>query len=321
MKLFTQFAESVTGSTLPNQFKQTRFHLSLFIFIGLLLLLLLSGTTLYERSRITIATIRPQGLYRPGGDFSPRNLSENEQKRIIEFEQQQANYLDDVRRNILISNAILLVLLTFISWLGLYFVLKPLADSVQRRELFVENASHELRTPLAILYSELSLSKNITDSTKLQKVHKNALFEIKRLQLLSDTLLNRLSNTTLITTKIRLTHSVQETWVKLNDQNHTLQNNIVKNIFVTIDQSAFEQLLFNLFENATKHSPQGTVILSIFEGSKLQIKNECEANFSHKPGIGMRVQEALTESMGLTINHTTEDMQFITTINNFTLFL
>ncbi len=60
MTLLQQFADSVTGLSLPPQFRLIRIKLTAFVFVFLSLVLLLSGFNVYDTSRQGLENFRNQ---------------------------------------------------------------------------------------------------------------------------------------------------------------------------------------------------------------------------------------------------------------------
>ncbi len=215
---------------------------------------------------------------------------------------------DEVRRSenfrrvqnaILISNILLLSLFTFCTWIALYFLLLPLAKSIQEREKFLTNASHELRTPLAILHSELSLSQDEKSLKNIKKVHLEALSEIKRLQQLSNTLLGRQNDDVEI--MVNVNEMIQNAWDSLQPIN---TNEIILNVHDTGTFKAksvyFQQLIYHLIENVLKHAfpAKSTLSIQIDEKNKSIIfSNPCKSE-EYQSSTGLNTCRELAEKTG-----------------------
>jgi len=281
-------------------------------------LLLFSGLNAYEQTRIGFEKHRPRDDLR----VLQRGVVLPIDRPIIaaaldDFEQKRIEFLEQTRDQIIFSNIILALLLTLLSWISLYFLLKPLADSIREKEVFLESASHELRTPLAIMYSNLSLSKNSTDITVLQATHQDSLFEIKRLQNVSDAILNRFQDTHK-PTQIHLKSMIDRLWKKLGANPNAIlfKNEVKTGVVVTYDTIQFEQLLFNILENAGKYVGSTSMITVYTLSTSLIIENETD-QLTITPGVGIRVQHALAKNLGLTIAHTLENRTYKATISQF----
>lgn len=321
MTLLSQFAESVIGSTLPRQFRRTRLSLTLLIFLALSVLLLVSGINAYEQTRAGFEAHRvpPNAIIiTPGNDRgAPNNAAIRIQREKI-LDKEREDFLRQTRNHILVTNAALVLLLTGISWLSLFFLLKPLAQSLREREIFLENASHELRTPLAILHSNLSLSEHETDVFELKKTQKEALFEIKRLQNLSDTLLNRLQqNVVLSRSSLRVLFD--RVWKKMPQTTMRLQNKIPSGMKILTDTLQCEQLVFNILDNAVTHGVSGAVVhVELGENQAVRVSNPITPDITEcTHGIGMRVQDTIAGQLGVSLERQISQGVFEIIISGF----
>ena len=187
MTLLKQFEDSVTGLDLSNHFRSTRVKLTIFCFIILSILLLVTGYTTFETSKRGFDRNPPLAEIEAE---SGRNIRD----KIINYNMQvRAKNLEQLQLSIVINHFFLIILLTAITWISLYYLLKPLSETYREKEEFLKYTSHELRIPLAILKSDLQLSLRENDIQEIKKTNKNSLEEIDRLHLLASGFLSELS--------------------------------------------------------------------------------------------------------------------------------
>ena len=234
--------------------------------------------------------------------------------------QRRQESLNDLSKNLVFNNFALLSLLTFICWISLYFLLKPIQNSINQREEFLTQASHELRTPLAILHSELSLSEDEDDIKELQKIHIESLTEIKRLQNLSNSLLDNLSSNKEkgkdSIEKVKIEEIIKNIWEQLqpiNQKEISLDLRTEGNFIIKTNSQKLHQILFNLLDNALRYSKEKTKIeVEIAEKKQaVTIKNQSNKE-SFNPGIGLGICRQLSEEIGANlVQQITEDNIFV----------
>jgi signal transduction histidine kinase len=315
----------VTGLSLPPQFRQIRIKLTAFVFVFLSLLLVLSGFNVYETTRLGLENFRNQVNNQANNQLDIILQRQNNQDlnisgprpRLIGREVAEDSRLETLVRiqtTVIINNSGLVILLTVITWLSLFLLLRPLAKATQAREEFLIQASHELRTPLAILHSELSLSANENNIQNLKQTHQEALQEIKRLQHLSSTLLGRAPEEyeTILVDKV-----IQQAWEnlsKFNVKNLSLNLNTTGKTIIKSNSTKFYQLIFNILENAVKHSKANSDLNIELTSSQITISNLTEFN-TYKEGVGIMVANNLVKDLDLKINSTINNGTFITILN------
>lgn len=310
--------DSVTGSTLSYQFRQARIKLTLIIGLALTIVLLLSSLNIYQNTRIGFDAYRQrirQGIIRA-------RLQQPNLPPPTEFEP-YAEDLAFVVRVLTFNNLILLSILIFATWVGLYFLLKPLDESVRQREKFVAEAGHELRTPLAILYSELSLSQSENDPKKLKKVHKESLTEIKRLQNLSNSLLDRHLPDDEIQEKLNIAQTIQQVWHKLQKSGLYGKNLIlnisplISDLEITTQKASFWHIIYNILENVFKHAPTDSkleVEINTVD-QELIFRNICKSDQSNEASVGSLVLSDMCQALGLKIRYELKGEYFVTILS------
>lgn len=142
-------------------------------------------------------------------------------------------------------------------------------ETERLRSTLLSSISHDLRTPLAVMKGAASAlvddAQTLTPQTRLD-LCETVLEEIERLERLVGNVLHmtRLESGTISLTKEL--QSVEElVGGALNRSERLLAGRSVKlgipgNLFVACDPNLVEQLLVNLLENASKHTPPGTAV-------------------------------------------------------------
>lgn len=297
MTLLKQFEASVTGSDLSNHFRTTRIRLTIFCFIILSILLLFVGYSTFETSRRGFDRIPPptEIEIESGRGIREKIMKYNMQVRMKNLEQLQ--------QSIIINHFFLIVLLTAIAWISLYYLLKPLSDTYREKEEFLKYTTHELRTPLAILKSDLQLSLQENDINEIKKTNKSALEEIDRLHLLASGFLLQLSGekATKPIASIDITILVNDIWKSLEsvNENH-LKLEIKGSSYITkLDKNGIFHLMFNILDNSIKHGKPETIVKVILDqaNDKIIVKNETEAN-EYIEGVGLEIIHKSASELG-----------------------
>jgi signal transduction histidine kinase len=299
MTLLQQFAESATGSTLPSEFRRTRLVLT-----GLFALLL--GLVLFFNMLHTFETARSgfEGFELPAQSdiIDPRGWRINPALRD-QLELSRSEALRSVRLSAVLSSTGILILLTTTVWMALYYLLKPLADSVREKEKFVSQASHELRTPLAIMYSDLSLASTSNNKEDLREAITSSVGEIKRLQQLSDTLLGRVQAESRI--KVALAPVINKIVSDLASYNHNKMQitvDIPAKASLVSNEHQLHQLLYSIVENAIKHGKEDGMITITYNNKRLTISNDTDMS-EYIPGMGVSVAQDLALHLDLVVEY------------------
>ncbi|MDR1032597.1 MAG: sensor histidine kinase [Candidatus Nomurabacteria bacterium] len=140
--------------------------------------------------------------------------------------QRDADLRSDLWAGLAFINTGVLIFGALASYFLARITLKPVNDAMEAQSRFVSDASHELKTPLAAIAMEnevLLRDKKVTKADLEQQVASN-LEEVKKLQRLSDTLLQ-------ITTNEKVVGAVER-------------------------EAVIEQIVKTLVENAVKYDPE-----------------------------------------------------------------
>jgi signal transduction histidine kinase len=307
MTQLKQFMVVVTGYDLIPQVKKTRAKLLVLIVIFLLAFFMIQSST--------ITSITNDKIYAKVKEVSKEFdlLSE-----VVNKEEEK-----------LIGYYSLLTLglwafMSFLSWILLNIILRPVSESIKEREQFIHNARHELRTPLTILQSELELFPTAKLDLESQMDLLGIKHQVTRMIDLSQNLLTNLSsnNMLLMTDSICVFQLINKINAQINSiyscKSITIKNHVPE-FLIDTNQSMFTQLITNVIENIYKHGAKNskyTVDYTPIDKS-LVFKNEISSiviDSTHK-GIGVIASNAIADKLNYTIvNEIIDGKNYITKI-------
>lgn len=163
--------------------------------------------------------------------------------------------------SILVGGVIFFILFVFIVIVSGY-VIKPVADSMERQKQFISDASHELKTPITVISTTIDIigNKNGKDrwtecikeqAVKMQRLVKELLDLSKLLEVnaaRSGFKINDISNT--------VNNSLLYFESLLFESGKTLEQDIEENIRLNCDENKISQLIGILMDNALKYSDE-----------------------------------------------------------------
>lgn len=163
--------------------------------------------------------------------------------------------------------------------------IRPIEKAHESMSRFTSDASHELRTPLAAMKTELEVSLRDPKLTKeeMRELLESSLEEANKLIKLSEVFLKlaRLDFDSLEQTQVDMVALLNSVMKKYSDHASRFTITTRKKALVTGNETALEELLTILIENALKYSPEGTPItVKIFEKRMsvvIQCSNQGEA--------------------------------------------
>jgi len=183
----------------------------------------------------------------------------------------RAAQLDDsltgIRENLILLNAVMLLVGGMVSYLLARRNLEPVAEALESQLRFTADASHELRTPLTAMQTEIevALRKPSLSKAEAQELLKSNLEEVAKLRSLAEGLLKLAqsdgkefpkSNVSLEEIAVeavnRLIPAAQAKQVTIT--------NSVGPLHVMGERQSLIELLAILIDNAIKYSPAGTTI-------------------------------------------------------------
>ena len=337
-----RIADLVTGSKLSLQFKKLRLIIAGLIFVVVGLVLVCNGFILASnlyRGNQNIRKNNQDRLPKISSRVNPpctNGICPDPFRKIESYEEYERNIQNDLKQKIeqetFQTNFLILVTLTVLSYLALYYLLKPLSDGIKQREDFVARASHELRTPLAILYSELTLGARLTEIQPIKQILAESKVEIKRLQNLANHLLSQGSTQIsqnqfeqIPTSNAELIESI---WDRLSKKNPTPQklalpisllNQQDWNIETTERQTLIQELFWNILDNAIKHGQQDKLVSFEVKGNQIIVSNSKnpnppKQNQNLRQTHGLKICQEICAEIGWAIEIKEFDGQFITQI-------
>ena len=141
---------------------------------------------------------------------------------------------------------------------------KPLLESMQKQQSFVENASHELRTPLAVLQNRLETLFRKPEATILESSESiaSSLEEVRNMRFLTTNLLNLARRDDGIKPELgevqpdffNTTFTNYEMIASENNRIFHFENRIHRTIIT--DKVLLKQLMSILFDNAVKYTEE-----------------------------------------------------------------
>ena len=141
---------------------------------------------------------------------------------------------------------------------------KPLLESMQRQQSFVENASHELRTPLAVLQNRLETLFRKPEATIMESSESiaSSLEEVRNMRFLTTNLLNLARRDDGIKpdlgeVKPEFFNTIFTNYEMIATENHKVFRfeNRIKRTIIT-DKLLLKQLMTILFDNAVKYTEE-----------------------------------------------------------------
>ena len=141
---------------------------------------------------------------------------------------------------------------------------KPLLESIQKQQSFVENASHELRTPLAVLQNRLETLFRKPEATIMESSESiaSSLEEVRNMRFLTTNLLNLARRDDGIKPELgevepnffNTTFTNYEMIASENNRVFHFENRINRTIIT--DKLLLKQLMTILFDNAVKYTEE-----------------------------------------------------------------
>lgn len=141
---------------------------------------------------------------------------------------------------------------------------KPLLESMQKQQNFVENASHELRTPLAVLQNRLETLFRKPEATIMESSESiaSSLEEVRNMRLLTTNLLNLARRDDGIKpdsgeVQPEFFNTIFTNYEMIATENHKVFRfeNRIKRTIIT-DKLLLKQLMTILFDNAVKYTEE-----------------------------------------------------------------
>lgn len=162
-------------------------------------------------------------------------------------------------RALLIATVPVIIVVALLSYLVAKYLLRPVRESYESQERFLQDAAHELRNPLAAMSLAIE-NANKSDANK--DLIKTMQRQTRRLIRINEDLLfleRRAPGSVINNEDISelLEDVLEDVQASIADKNLTLVMNIQKNIRCKIDSKDFIKLSRNIIENAIKYSKPG----------------------------------------------------------------
>jgi signal transduction histidine kinase len=212
-------------------------------------------------------------IIRFGGDVSSSELQE-----VISDDEAVVAYLDSEKdfeahfvtiaslvkqdqqkslgKALLLTTIPVIIIVTAISYFVAKYLLKPVRESYESQERFLQDAAHELRNPLAAMSLAIeNADKSYTDKALLITMQR----QTKRLIRINEDLLYLERRTpgnkiTEVNISDLLEDILEDLQVSIIDKNLNLVTKIQKNIQLKIDPKDYIKMSRNIIENAIKYS-------------------------------------------------------------------
>ena len=239
--------------------------------------------------------------------------------------------------SLLVSAAVWLILFILIIIVSGY-VIKPVADSMERQKQFISNASHELKTPITVISATIDIIAGKNGKDRWTECIKE---QAKKMQKLVTELLDlsRLLEVHTARTNFKvndISETVKNTLLYfeslLFESGKKLSQDIEENIRMKCDGDKISQLTGILLDNALKYSDDGSEICFSLkkekEGVVIRCSNPCsdftasdtsrlferffrsENDHSHEQegfGLGLSIAQAIAELHNGTISASYEN--------------
>lgn len=239
--------------------------------------------------------------------------------------------------SLLVSAAVWLILFILIIIVSGY-VIKPVADSMDRQKQFISNASHELKTPITVISATIDIIAGKNGKDRWTECIKE---QAKKMQKLVTELLDlsRLLEVHTARTNFKvndISETVKNTLLYfeslLFESGKELSQDIEENIRMKCDNDKISQLTGILLDNALKYSDDGSEICFSLkkekEGVVISCSNPCsdftasdtaklferffrsENDHSHEQegfGLGLSIAQAIAELHNGTISASYEN--------------
>ena len=234
--------------------------------------------------------------------------------RVYKLKKHYLSKIWTLKKYILLSQMILLLLFALISYKLARNALKPLKDSLSKLDKFTKDLIHDLNTPAT------SINLNMQILKKIPNMQENKAF--KRVQTSVNNILELHENLTIL---------LEEETFQMQNMNLCelivevveTQNNIYKEINITqeckdfkvkINANAMKQILQNIISNACKYNIKNGFVKIYTKDYALYIEDsgtgieEVEKIFNrlysakHSSGIGLDIVKRLAEAMKIEID-------------------
>lgn len=184
--------------------------------------------------------------------------------------------IEELKNQIIVFNAFLLIFVIFVAYMLGKIFLKPLKSSVEMLEDFIRDATHEMNTPISVILTNIEMLKmKDIESKELSRIE----FSAKRLEkIFKDLAFVRLNHRQKkdigkINLKELLQNRITIFNTLLENKNIRLQKNC-EDVYVEADREDIIRLVDNLLSNAIKYSPSNEIVIISLKDGVLQVFNK-----------------------------------------------
>ncbi len=243
-----------------NEFFRARIKLTIFYAIIIAaLIVLFSGTLWFEINEIH-------------DNFHQEKIIESNELFLDEF-------TDEFADKILLIDIFVFILTTFLSYFLAGKNLQPIAKKMKQQAQFIEDAAHEIKNPLAAIFASgtsILRVKEISDKQS-REVLGEILEESNRLISLTSQLLQFKDKEHVSLEEVQVKKIVEkiiQTLQPLLLEKKIILDTHLVNFSLSMAESDFESIVFNLLHNAIKFShKEGKIIIRLEKEKKLSIQD------------------------------------------------
>jgi signal transduction histidine kinase len=178
---------------------------------------------------------------------------------------EQSEAMNHIRNELISVNVFVLVLGGFLSYYLARRHLRPIEEAHQSQSRFTSDASHELRTPLAVMKLEIetALKDKKISSDELKNVLQSNLEEVEKLSSLAEILLSlsKMENSKIDLGPVNLLKITKQVISDYKIPNKRVELKNSKNPVIIGNETAINELIRILVDNAIQYSPKNTKIV------------------------------------------------------------
>lgn len=221
-----------------------------------------------EYAKNILSSNRKNGKITKDGTSYSYSVHQENGKNIIIFINNSFTHTANgnlLKVSILVGGVIFLILFILIAIVSGY-VIKPVADSMERQKQFISDASHELKTPITVISATIDIIRNKNGKDRWTECIKEQ--SVKMQKLVNELLdLSKLleTNTARYEFKVSdisstVSNSLLYFESLLFESGKTLNQDIEENIRINCDENKISQLVGILMDNAMKYSDEKSEI-------------------------------------------------------------
>ena len=197
----------------------------------------------------------------------------------VEVETPDDVLINDFEQNLLLANAIVLLLTVFLSYFLAGATLRPIQRKMKQQEQFSLDVAHEIRTPLSAI---LAAADSVLEKAETVQIYQETLRDIKR----EGRRLNGLTEDLLATAKnphstalvmVDMNEVINSVVSRLAEQAHEKNVQLdlaVEQAFSTLgNQTRLERMIENVVHNAIKFSHEGGMVKIVVRDKTVSVSD------------------------------------------------